>query len=129
MHELLIKPVDRKLRIKSVEATCKPGDLGAVISGDDLLLPRQVAEAFLTQGVRSAVDLVAQIDAFPGATARALGWTPAQVVAGLTQLRATLADAIPSALLQPPPSERPGMGAMAPDSLSVVTLPERRKPH
>ncbi len=129
MHELQIKPIDRKLRIKSVEATCKPGDLGAVISGDDLLLPRQIAEAFLNQGVRSAVDLVAQIDAFPGATARALGWTPAQVATGLTQLRTTLADAIPSALLRPPPRERPGMGAMAPDTLSVVTLPKKRDPH
>ncbi len=119
----------RKLLIKSVDAKCKPGDLGAVISGDDLLLPRQVAEAFLRQGVRSATDLIAQIDAFPGATARALGWNAAQVAAGLTQLRATLADAIPSALLQPPSRERPGMGAMAPDDLSVVTLPERRKPH
>lgn len=115
----------RNLLIKPVEASSGPGDLGAHISGDDLLLPRAIAEAFLRQGVRSATDLVAQIDAFPGATARVLGWQPSEVREGLARLRAVLAEALPPATLQPEHRRRPGMGARDPEELSPVTFPDR----
>lgn len=92
----------------------EPGDLHAALSGDRLLVPRDVLKALSSQHLRSGEELYSYLISFPTACAQALQWSVNDCVHAARQLAATLAAAGYSVAARRP---EPGMGAMDPKIL------------
>jgi hypothetical protein len=92
----------------------EPGDLHAAISGDRLLVPREVLEALSPQKLRNAEELHAYLSSFPMACAKLLRWSVDDCLQAAQQLGATLSAAGHSVAGR---RAEPGMGAMDPHLL------------
>jgi hypothetical protein len=92
----------------------EPGDLHAALSGDRLLIPRDVLEALSPQRLRSAEDLHSFLSSFPTTCAKVLRWSVDDCVHAAQQLGATLNAGGHGVTGHRP---EPGMGAMDPKVL------------
>ncbi len=104
------------LTIQPNEDEATPGDLHAQVSGDNLLLPREFAQAFMREGVRTASDLLSYMESFPSSVAYLLNWKVADVRSAVLLLQKVLSgylDAGPQTKKYPNPS----LGAMDPSLL------------
>jgi hypothetical protein len=72
--------MSRSIDVKNDLPEASPGDFGAVVRDDRILLPKNVGEAAGKLSLRNAEELVSYAQAFPSAVASALNW-PAESVA------------------------------------------------
>jgi hypothetical protein len=92
----------------------KPGDLGALVQGNCLLLPEPIARMFLTFGVRNGAELLSYLYSFPGAVAVALQWPLPAVGAAANVLHGQLRGYVDEAILNPTPQPKRVYGAIYP---------------
>jgi hypothetical protein len=105
------------LAIQPAHEQPAPGDLHAHIAGDKLFLPEEFARAVLKDGVRTAEDLLAYMQAFPSAVAETLHWPVQDVIRATERLRVILRGRIDDQFLRPSTRQSPPLGAMDPDDL------------
>jgi hypothetical protein len=92
-----------------------PGDLHARVIDGQMLLPAGIARRFQREGVRTADDLLAYMQAFPSAVAELLQWQPMEVHRAATLLENQLGT-LPRQV-GGWPSGAPPLGAFDPDEL------------
>ena len=105
------------LVIHPSEGIARPGDLGATVSGDRLMVPAGAANALMGHGVRTGAELLSLAQTFPSALSEILRWSSDDVVAAGNRLGAQLAphlDGAPSASTRRPIL---GLGAHDPAEL------------
>jgi hypothetical protein len=105
------------LAIQATDERAVPGNLHARVSGDKLLMPREIADAFKADGLRTAEDLISYIQAFPSAVAAKLSWSSRDVQKATARLRTQLRGKVDARLLQPQRRPSPPLGALDPDQL------------
>jgi hypothetical protein len=108
--------------IKSVSAKEVRGDLRAKLDNGNLLIPERVAVVLAGWGIRTAVDLLSILQAFPSAVADELGWEPGDVAKALAVLKTQLRGRVDDSILNPPRHLEPVYGAFPPPEA-------KRKPH
>jgi hypothetical protein len=108
----------KPLRIRPSPAKEKRGDLRAEVAGGNLLLPKRVVDVLAALDIRTAVDLVSYLQAFPSSIAIQLGWDLADVSHALQRLRAQLKERPEGAILNPPFHPEPPYGALKPPELA-----------
>jgi len=106
------------LWIKPVETTTKPGDFGAVVKGQNLLVPEVIVHAIESSGVRTAADFVSFVDAFPSAMASVLNWSLPEVYRGLNKLRGQLHGHIDARIAKPSRRSKFAYGALRPTAFN-----------
>lgn len=94
--------------------SARPGDFGARVAGDSLLVPKQVLSALETLAIRNGVELVSYVNAFPSSVAAALGWSADEVARARASLVSTLHGVLPDDILNPSPVPLRGFGALPP---------------
>jgi hypothetical protein len=93
-----------------------PGNLGAIVEGDYLLLPEPVARLFHAAGVRNGAELLSYLYSFPGAVAVTLHWTLSDVGVATKALHDQLRGHVDEAILDPPRQPKRTYGALYPRS-------------
>jgi hypothetical protein len=115
LSEPTISVVMLPLQLKPLAtSTNRPGDFGARVVGNTLLLPQRVLYALEKLAVRNGVELVSFVNAFPSSVASALGWSIDEVTQARTALLKELRGVLPDDVLNPSLSPRRGFGALPP---------------
>lgn len=105
------------LQIRAADWPAEPGDFRASVhEASSLLLPRDVASALASHGVRNAAEFVSYVDSFPSAVAAELNWSVADVLNAVSKLRDQLRGHVDEAILSPPRRQH-GYGALNPSLL------------
>jgi hypothetical protein len=109
----------KPLQIDSCDQVATPGDFAAAIDQANcvLLLPREVAQKFVSHGIRTATDLISYLQTFPSASADDLQWSIADVTRGLERLKEQLRGHVDDAILNPPARADHGYGGRNPADL------------
>lgn len=102
------------LRIRAISQKATPGDFGAEVSGVELKLPKEVAEALASHGVSSAADMVAYLQTYPTSIANDLHWRVEDVMAGIDRLNTILRGHVDEDILTPIPRPHMSYGARRP---------------
>ena len=89
-------------------------DFGAEVRGEQLLVPRDLAEALARLSVKNAVQFVSYLYTFPSAIAGELGWELEDVLKARSALVTKLRGTLPDVILDPPPAPKRSYGALPP---------------
>jgi len=88
----------------------QPGDFGATVERNELLLPTALKELLQQSQIRTAEDLVASLRVFPSAFAGNLGWGLDDVHAARAELLKMLRGHLAEEFYDEEPSCRPNYG-------------------
>jgi hypothetical protein len=78
-----------------------PGDFNARPVGNELEVPREIADVVETQGIQTAGEFLSYADAFPSALAHTLGWSPVDAQRATRALSEQLREDVELAAARP----------------------------
>ena len=90
-----------------------PGDLGAAVLNEDLVLPVALDQFVRTNNLRSAEEFFAFVDTYPSALASSLGWSLPDARKAVVRLSSQLRPKLGELAESGPRNEWP-LGAMKP---------------
>lgn len=103
--------------IEGIDKGAPQGALDAHLKGDKLQVPKQFADLFRSNGVRTAEDLISYLEYFPTGAADLLQWSSSEVTDAVVELKAELREHERGHGTIAQPWSDPPMGAMNPDDL------------
>lgn len=105
---------------ETAKAIAVPGDFGAHVEGDRLLLPQEVVAPLRTNAITTAEEFVMYTINFPTAVAQYLHWSLKDVGAASQKLVSTLRGHVEEELLRPAHDDRRVLGAFDPTLLDRI---------
>ena len=104
------------MKIEPSVRPCIPGDFGAKVSGNHLLLAQEVAQRLAGISINTAEDLIVYTHSFPSTVASQLGWSLGELDQAAKLLVVVLEGHVDPRFLHPSPAVDYGFGALNPRS-------------
>lgn len=98
----------------ATDARACPGDFGARVADDRLLVPEALENVLEQLSIGSVEEFLSYLRVFPTAVASVIRWEPRQVETARGRLAQQVLGFISNEILDPPEPEERALGAFAP---------------